>query len=61
VATRGLMTRRDAADWFGVSLSHFQRHIQPHLRCVYSGRLRLYRLEDLERFADQAACEPGPR
>jgi hypothetical protein len=61
MAARYLKTRREAAEWFGVSLSHFQRHIQPHLRCIYSGQLRLYRPEDLERYADQAVCEPGRR
>ena len=37
----------------GVSLSHFERHVQPHLPCVYSGQLRLYRPADLERWVDE--------
>jgi hypothetical protein len=37
-----------------MSLSHFQRHVQSQLRCVYSGQLRLYRPEDLERWAERA-------
>lgn len=56
---RLLLTRREAAEALGVSLSHFQRHVQPHLRCVYSGQLRLYRPCDLERWAEQEACTPG--
>lgn len=59
MAPRVLLTRREAAQSLGMSLSHFQRHVQPYLRCVYSGQLRLYRLEDLERWADSAACVPG--
>lgn len=58
--SRFLYTREEAAAAFGMSLSHFQRHVQPHLKCVYSGQLRLYRPQELERWAEQEACE-GPR
>lgn len=61
VQARLLLTRREAAAALGVSLSHFQRHVQPHLRCVYSGQLRLYRPGDLERWAERTACEPVAR
>jgi excisionase family DNA binding protein len=47
-----LVRRREAAELLGVSLRHFQRHIQPQLPCVYSGQLRLFRVRDLERWAD---------
>jgi hypothetical protein len=47
-----LLTRREAAASLGMSLSHFQRHVQPRLRCVYSGQLRLYRPLDLERWIE---------
>lgn len=46
---RFLLTRQEAAAALGMSLSHFQRHVQPYLPCVYSGQLRLYRPADLER------------
>ena len=52
-----LLTRREAAETLGVSLSHFQRHIQPQLRCVYSGQLRLYRPSDLERWIEREAVD----
>jgi hypothetical protein len=52
---RILLTRREAASVLGVSLSHFQRHLQPELPCVYSGQLRLYRPADLERWAEREA------
>lgn len=58
---RLLLTRREAAEMLGVSLSHFQRHVQPYLRCVYSGQLRLYRPCDLERWTEQEACHSAPR
>ena len=56
---RMLLTRREAARALGMSLRHFQRHVQPHLRCVYSGQLRLYRPRDLERWTEDAACRQG--
>lgn len=61
MAPRLLLTRREAAEALGMSLSHFQRHVQPHLRCVYSGQLRLYRPRELARWADHAASEPARR
>jgi hypothetical protein len=48
-----LLTRREAAAMLGMSLSHFQRHVQPNIRCVYSGQLRLYRPSDLEDWVEQ--------
>jgi hypothetical protein len=42
-----------------MSLRHFQRHVQPQLRCVYSGQLRLYPLRDLERWVEEQACIRG--
>lgn len=56
---RLLLPRREAAEALGMSLSHFQRHVQPHIRCVYSGQLRLYALRDLERWAEDNACREG--
>ena len=56
---RLLLTRKEAAAALGMSLRHFQRHVQPHLPCVYSGQLRLYPLRDLERWADDQACRDG--
>jgi hypothetical protein len=56
---RMLLTRREAAVSLGMSLRHFQRHVQPHVRCVYSGQLRLYPVRDLERWAEAEACRDG--
>lgn len=52
---RVLVTRQEAAAALAMSLRHFQRHVQPHLPCVYSGQLRLYRPQDLERWAEREA------
>jgi hypothetical protein len=54
VVERLLLTRREAAAALGVSLRHFQRHVQPFVPCVYSGQLRLYRPADLQRWAADA-------
>jgi hypothetical protein len=56
---RVLLSRREAGDALGMSLRHFQRHVQPYVRCVYSGQLRLYPLKDLERWAEEHACHEG--
>lgn len=61
MAPRLLLTRREAAEALGMSLSHFQRHVQPQLHCVYSGQLRLYRPQELVRWAEREACQPPPR
>ena len=55
---RFLLTRQEAAASLGMSLSHFQRHVQPYLRCVYSGQLRLYLPTDIEAWTEKAATMP---
>jgi hypothetical protein len=52
---RLLLTREESARALGMSLRHFQRHVQSDLPCVYSGQLRLYRPRDLERWAESTA------
>lgn len=49
---RLLLTRNEAAASLGVSLRHFERHMQPHIPCLYSGQLRLYRPRDIEKWVD---------
>ena len=48
-----LLTRQEAAASLGMSLRHFERHVQPQVACVYSGQLRQYRPRDLERWVEQ--------
>lgn len=52
------LSRQQAADALGMSLAHFKRHVQPQVRCVYSGKLRLYPVRELERWL---AENEGPR
>jgi hypothetical protein len=52
-APRLALSRSEAAAALGMSLRHFQRHVQPHLRCIYSGQLRLYPVSELERWISQ--------
>ncbi len=59
MAYRLLLTRQEAAEALGMSLSHFQRHAQAHIPCVYSGQLRLYRPSDLNRWAKEQAYVPA--
>lgn len=47
------LSRRDAAAALGMSLRHFQRHVQPNLRCIYSGQLRLFPVAELERWVNE--------
>lgn len=47
------LSRRDAAAALGMSLRHFQRHVQPHLRSVYCGQLRLFPVAELERWVNE--------
>ena len=46
-------SRREAAAALGVSTDSFERHIQPELRCIRRGRLRLFDLRELQRWLDE--------
>jgi len=56
---RVCLTYEEAAASLGVSLSHFRRHIAPHLRIVRSGAVRLVPVAELERWAEKAATLAG--
>lgn len=58
MTARLLLTREESAELLNMSLSHFQRHVQPYLPCLYSGRRRLYRRSDLERWVDRSVSRP---
>lgn len=47
------LTKEEAAEALGMSLSHFERHVQGHVPCVYSGSLRLFPIRRLERWLEQ--------
>ena len=52
---RLVLSRREAAAALGMSLRHFQ----PHLRCIYSGQLRLYPVTELERWVSEQSWRSG--
>jgi hypothetical protein len=49
------LTREQAAAALGMSLDSFERHVQPELRLIRRGKLRLVPIRELERWADGAA------
>lgn len=57
--TRLLHTRAEAAAMFAMSLDHWERHVQPHVRLVRSGRLRLVPATELERFVNERQAFAG--
>lgn len=52
---RVLLSKREAAAALGMSVRHFERHVQRAVRCVRSGQLTLYPIRDLEEWAEQEA------
>ncbi len=48
-------TRAEAADSLGMSLDHFERHVQADLKLIRSGRLRLVPVRELERWVRENA------
>jgi hypothetical protein len=49
------LTREQAASALGMSLDSFERHVQPTLRLVRLGRLRLVPVGELERWLGENA------
>jgi hypothetical protein len=52
---RVALTRVEAAAAIGMSLDSFERHVQPTLRLVRLGRMRLVPVAELERWLDEHA------
>ena len=56
VQTRRLaMNRREAARALGMSINSFERHVQPELRIVRRGKLRLIPVREIERWLEENA------
>lgn len=53
------LSKVEAAAALSMSVDSFERHVQPELRCVYVGRLRLFALTELERWLAESACRPS--
>lgn len=49
----------EAAEALGVSRRHFERHVLPHVRAVYTGSRCLVPVAELERWLDAQAGRPG--
>lgn len=53
---RVAVTREEAALMVGMgSVDSFERYIQPHIRMIRCGRMRLVPVRELERWADENA------
>jgi excisionase family DNA binding protein len=60
---RVALTREEAAASLSMSLDTFERYVQPHVRVIRVGRLRLVAVTDLEewaRGAGESALQPLP-
>jgi hypothetical protein len=55
------LTREEAAAAIGMSLDSFERHVQPTVRLVRLGRLRLVPVRELERWLEDNAARPLDR
>ena len=52
---RVALSREEAAAALGISLDSFERHVQPDIRFIRRGRLRLVPVAELERWAAEQA------
>jgi hypothetical protein len=52
---RVALTRSEAADSLGMSLDSFERYVQPHVKIVRKGSLRLVPTTELDRWVDENA------
>jgi hypothetical protein len=53
---RVTLTKSEAAAALGISVDSFERHVQPDLRVIRRGRIRLIPLRELERWATDNAA-----
>jgi hypothetical protein len=52
---RVALSREEAAASLGMSLDSFERHVQPTVRIIRRGRMRLIPVAELERWAHEEA------
>lgn len=50
------LTAPEAADALGMSVDSLERFVQPEVRVIRKGRLRLFPIGELERWADASAA-----
>lgn len=51
------LTREQAAAALGMSLDSFERHVQPTIRLVRLGRMRLVPVREIDRWLDENAAK----
>ncbi len=49
------LSKPAAAEALGMSVDSFERYVMAQVRCVRRGRLRLYPVTELQRWADENA------
>lgn len=49
------LAKPDAASALGMSVNSFERYVLADVRCIRRGRLRLFPVEELRRWADEHA------
>ena len=54
------LTREEAAAALGMRLDSFERHVQPTIRLVRLGRMRLVPIREIERWLDEHAGRTLP-
>jgi hypothetical protein len=54
--SRITLTKPEAAAALGISIDSFERHVQPELRVIRRGRMRLIPCSELQRWADENAA-----
>jgi hypothetical protein len=52
---RVTLTKVEAAEALGISVDSFERHVQPELRLIRRGRMRLVPMRELQRWASENA------
>jgi hypothetical protein len=56
VIVRIALTREEAAEALGMGcVDSFERYVQPHVRMIRRGRMRLVPVKELQRWADESA------
>lgn len=55
---RLLLAKPEAAATLGMSVDSFERYVQAEIRVVRRGRLRLFPLAELQRWAEDNAAQP---
>jgi hypothetical protein len=50
------LTRQEAAKALGMGVTSFEQYVQPNVRAVRRGKLRLFPVRELERWLDENAA-----